>query len=349
MRARGIGQSVITVLLFSAVGLIFPVPAHPAGGTVRVRSQTVTTTLQTFARVDPIALVRLKALQTGVLNGFRILPGQQVKAGELLGRLGGTSAEALLAQRRSAVARARAEQSAADKIQGLEREKEAQHLSTRKKVYQAEAALAASRARLTEARARLLAAQNSLTLHAPASGTVLTVAAAAGEMVSPGQTILVLQPAGGLWLRAIFYGADASAVRVGMSGRFLPASGDAAIPVRVTTLIGSSPPGGGLSVGLTATGTAPGWRSDEGGKLTLTGSKRTLVAVPSRALILSAGHWWVLVRTPKGDQRRQVVPGPSRGTSTLIEHGLAPGSEVVVENAYLQFHRDFSRHYQPPD
>jgi len=43
------------------------------------------------------------------------------------------------------------------------------------------------------------------------------------------------------------------------------------------------------------------------------------------------------------------VPGPARGWQTFIERGLEPGAQVVVENAYLEFHRGISKNYQPPD
>jgi hypothetical protein len=71
--------------------------------------------------------------------------------------------------------------------------------------------------------------------------------------------------------------------------------------------------------------------------------------VPTRALILDQGTWWLLVHTPQGIRRQAVVPGPSRGESTLIEKGLHPGAEIVVDNAYLLFHRDFSKSFQAPD
>ncbi|MGA7801920.1 MAG: hypothetical protein WCC36_14025, partial [Gammaproteobacteria bacterium] len=101
--------------------------------------------------------------------------------------------------------------------------------------------------------------------------------------------------------------------------------------------------------GLTATVPKPHWHNGESGTVTLEGASRTLVAVPTEALILDGGRWWVLVHTGGGNHRQVVVPGPSRGEWTTIERGLQPGTAVVVQNAYLEFHRQVSRHYQPPD
>jgi hypothetical protein len=108
-------------------------------------------------------------------------------------------------------------------------------------------------------------------------------------------------------------------------------------------------PDGGLPVGLLPVGKSGHWISGETGTVTLRGAPQSGVMVPTRALILDRGLWWVLVRTPHGDMRQTVLLGPSRGDHTLIEHGLKAGAEVVVTNAYLEFHRNVSQRYQPPD
>jgi cobalt-zinc-cadmium efflux system membrane fusion protein len=56
-----------------------------------------------------------------------------------------------------------------------------------------------------------------------------------------------------------------------------------------------------------------------------------------------------MLRTAHGDRRQAVELGPVQGENTLIRQGLSPGAEVVVENPYLDFHRDFAQHYQQPD
>lgn len=323
--------------------------AWAGSGTVVARARSVAASLQGFARVEPVALARLRVAQEGMVTGWKVLPGQAVDAEAVLGHLKGPAVEAMLARRRSALASARGERTAARKTLALEREKLSARLGTRENVYRAEAALAGARARFDTARSALRAAKDALILRAPATGTVLKVEVAAGERVEQGQTILTLQPADSLWLRAVFYGAEAQKVRVGMTGRFAPAAGGAAIPVTVRTVIGTAQSGGGRAVGMEATHPAPGWQSGEAGTVTLEGAKRTFLAVPTRALVLDGGRWWVLVHAPKGYRRQAVVPGPSYGTSTLIAQGLKAGDEVLVENAYLEFHRDFSRHYQLPD
>lgn len=317
--------------------------------TVTTKAKTVATSLAAYARVEPIAIMKLKAAQTGIIDAMAVVPGQKVSGGTVLGHLAGPAVDAMLAHLRNSTTAARAALQAARKILASQRRRLAGRLATQEAFYQAEADLARAKAGVDDARSQLRAAQASLVLKAPGDGIVLTVNATAGDRVQAGDTILTLQPAGGLWLVARYYGADASAVRPGVAGRFEPAAGGAAIPVKVRTLIGPVAPDGGLAVGLAATAAAPDWLNGEAGRVTLAGPDLTGVAVPTRALILDAGRWWILERTKDGDRRRQVVPGPHRGTLTLVRQGIEPGTRVVVENAYLEFHRDFARHYQPPD
>jgi hypothetical protein len=55
------------------------------------------------------------------------------------------------------------------------------------------------------------------------------------------------------------------------------------------------------------------------------------------------------VQTRQGIHQQAVVPGPTHGWETFIEQGLSPGQRIVVDNAYLEFHRGISQRYTPPD
>jgi cobalt-zinc-cadmium efflux system membrane fusion protein len=141
-----------------------------------------------------------------------------------------------------------------------------------------------------------------------------------------------------------------------MRGRFRPASGGSAVAVKVASVFASLAADGGEAVGLVPAhsaaeqpaGAAP-WLTGEWGRVTLEGPARRMIPVPSEALIIDRARWWVLVRTAAGDRPQAVVPGPTRGWETFIEKGLVPGEQVVVQNAYLEFHRGISRQYTPPN
>jgi RND family efflux transporter MFP subunit len=338
------------ITFLAACGLmLISISAHSDSRTVKSRALTFTSRLEAYARVEPVAILRLKAALTGVVSGLKVLPGETVRAGSIIARLEGPEIENLLAELRNGVDRAEAAEATARKLLAIERQNEAERLTTKKEVYLAEADLAEKRALLENARSRLQATRNETILKSPVTASILTIDLAEGELARQGQTILTMQPSGALWLKGLVYGSEAASVQVGMKGVFSPAGSPSAIPVMVRTIIGAIQPDGALPIGMVAMVPAPVWRNGETGTVMLEGPKRTLTAVPSRALILDRGRWWVLVHTSSDNRRQEVTPGPSRGDSTLIEHGLKPGIEVVVENAYLEFHREFSKHYQPPD
>ncbi|MGB7756221.1 MAG: efflux RND transporter periplasmic adaptor subunit [Salinisphaera sp.] len=329
--------------------LLCGAPAWSAQGTVAVQPRTITRDLTAYAEVVPIARARLRSAQTGQIAGLNIEPGQNVTAGALLGKLQGPELQALLEQRRTAVAAAEAKRGAARHTLAITQKKQAAHLSTREDLYNAQAAFGQAKAQLSAAKAALQAARQNAVLRAPATGTVTAVAAANGERVTAGQTVLTVQPADGLWLKAMYYGARAAAVHVGMQGRFMPADGGQPIPVRVAHILAVAGSDGGRPVGLRSRAKNVNWISGEAGTVVLKGAQQRAVAVPTRALILDRSQWWVLVHTGQGDRRQRVTLGASRGQDTLITHGLSAGAEIVVDDAYLKFHRDFSQNFQPPD
>jgi RND family efflux transporter MFP subunit len=316
---------------------------------VTVQTETVTNQFEAYAQVEPIAVLPIRAVEAGQIIKLEIVPGTAVQAGQKLAQLGGPEIQAMLAQDEAAVSSARTNLLAAQKSLTIEQQQLAARLVTRQMVLQAESAVAQAQAVCDTAQAQLRALRQTITLTAPAGGTVLAVNAAEGQRVVAGETILTLQPADKLWLKASYYGADVAAIQVGMAGQFNPASGGEPISVKVISAFGALNPDGGESVGLLADTPTPGWLNGESGTVTLNGAARSLVVVPTRALILDQGQWWVLVHTDQGDQRRVVTPGPARGWQTFIERGLKPGDQVVVENAYLEFHRGISQTYMPPD
>jgi multidrug efflux pump subunit AcrA (membrane-fusion protein) len=253
---------------------------------------------------------------------------------------------------------ARSRLTAARRAVRIERRQLTVHLSTRQAVAAAQSAMAAARAAFDSAQSQLRVAEEVSTLRAPWAGTVLAVSAADGERVAAGQSVLTLQASNHLWLVATYYGADVSDIRPGMKGQFQPASGEAPVPVEVAAVAGALAADGGEEVRLVAAGPAAShpaasapvpWLNGEWGRVTVDGAIRPMIAVPSAALILDRARWWVLVRTPQGDRAQQVIPGPTRGWQTFIARGLVAGQQVVVQNAFLEYHRGIASSYTPPE
>ncbi|MGH2443647.1 MAG: efflux RND transporter periplasmic adaptor subunit, partial [Chloroflexota bacterium] len=284
-----------------------------------------------------------------VVAGLRVLPGMHVRAGEDLAVLQGPEIRSMLSQGEADVRSARAQLAASQKSLAILQQQLISHLSTLQEVHQAESAVAQAQTKFDNARSHLNAVRQMMTLTAPANASVLAVNATDGELVSTGQPILTLQTADRLWLKAAYYGTDGAVIRVGMAGVFDPADGGDPIPVRVRAIIGPLTVGGAESVAMMPATPRFRWMNGEFGTVALRLPGRRLVAVPTRSLILDQGKWYVLVRTAHGDHPQAVVPGPTRGWETFLQSGLEPGAQVVVENAYLLFHRGIAQRYQPPD
>lgn len=304
-------------------------------GTVIARTIRVTQHMRAFGDIRPVAVVVERAVEAGTVRHM-VLPGTRVARGQELAVIAGPQAEALLERRRSAV-RADHARLAADRRQF------AAQLVTRQQ-------LAADQAAYETARSALRAAVHTLTVRAPGNGQVLQVAVADGARVAAGQRLMTVQT-GRLWVQAKFYGPSSFAIHPGMTGRFLPATGGATVPVKVMSVAAALGTDGGERVLLGPTGTGAAgaaWRSGQWGTVLVNGATRVLVAVPTRALILDRAQWWVLVHTTHGDRRQPVKPGPTRGWVTYLEHGVRAGEHVVVRNAYLEFHRGIAGRYAPP-
>jgi multidrug resistance efflux pump len=321
-------RSIVAPLMLVLAALALSAQAPPGWVTVRVSRQAPV--VSGFASVEPGTAITITATQTGLLTSLLVAPGDSVRPGQVIGGLGGPQIIAALAKAQGA-------RDAADDALSAEQSKFATHLSTKAQLAQAQASAATARATLAALRA-------AISLRAPAAGQVQTLPAALGAVVGAGQPVAVVQPAAGAWVKAVFYGPHAAALTPGMAARFTPADGAPSTMVRLRGPLGSQADGG-VAVAFTGTGLEPG----QTGMLTLALPSRAVLMVPSAALILDAGQWWVMVHGPTGDHAVQVVPGEAEGAQTPILSGLTAGDEVIVEDAALLYHRDIAAQYQPPD
>ena len=326
-------------------------PSPPAAVYLTAQLGAVTPRLLAYGQVEPITVLPLSAAEAGVVSGLTATPGTHLAAGQTIAHLEGPEIRSLLLQDEADVRGATAQLGAAQKTLQIQQQQLGAHLSTHQAVHQAESAVAQAQAGLANAQARLRAAQQMATVSAPTAATVLAVNAGVGQRVTAGETILTLRGDDQLWLQANYYGRDRAAVRVGMRGSFVPADRSPPVPVRVVAVLDALTPDGGSRIALLPARAAAGasWTSGEFGSVRLAAPSRRLVAVPTRALILDRGRWWVLVHTPQGLRPQAVVPGPASGWLTFLESGLAPGAQVVVANAYLLFHSGIAQRYQLPD
>ncbi|MBU6418838.1 MAG: HlyD family efflux transporter periplasmic adaptor subunit [Rhodospirillales bacterium] len=306
------------------------VTAQAPAGWVPVRAAQQSPLLSGFAAVQPGTPVTITALQAGILTSLSVVPGESVRPGQAIGQLGGPQIAAALATAQGA-------SNATDTALAAEQGTFADHLSTK-------AAVAVASAAASSARANLAALRAAASLRSPVAGQVLSLKAGPGAPLQPGQEVAVVQPAAGAWVKAVLYGPQAATLSPGMAARFVPANGAPAVPVMLRGMQGALADGG-VVLAFSGAGLLPG----EAGTLSLSLPPRPVLLVPSEALVMDNGRWWVMLHDAKGDHAVQVVPGATEGTQTPILSGLAAGDLVIVQDAALLYHRGIAAQYQPPD
>ena len=314
-----------------------------------VQKQNLTLHYAAYATARPVAVVHVRAGAGGTVAGLKAVPGDHARAGETLATLGGVQMKAEMAQATAAAKTAQARADAAQRLLAIAKKTLSDRLGTRQTLARAENELTAAEAAHGAAQARLQALQDMAEIKAPVDGVILARGMADGERVSAGESILTLRPDDSLWLTAEFYGTDAKQIHAGMHGVFTPATGGASQPVIVRSVYATLAADGGETVGMTPISKGEPLQDGSYGQVTLDGTAQKMVAVPTRALILDRGQWWVLVQTDKGLQKRKVTPGPAHGWMTFVKNGLDAGDAVVTDDAYALFHRGIASRYQPPD
>lgn len=332
--------------LFALLALAAPtagVAANAPVATTRAQPRSGRPGYTLFARVEPVRVLVVRAASTGTLKDLNAKPGDHVRAGERLAGLSGPTYAATLGSARAALQAARKSvRLAHDRLQTTQSRYPV--LSNRLALDQAKRGLASARAGLATAQARYAEIEAAGTIAAPAAGTVSDVLRSDGERVAPGDGIVDIHPAGSLWLRGAAYGEQIRAVHAGMHGCFQPTGGGNPIAVRVTGLIPADA-NDGLGIGFAPVAHAPRWFDGESGLVTLQGSRSGEPAVPTSALVLDHGHWWVVEKTGHTFKPVRVKPDGSRGGWTWIATGIKPGDQVVFSGAYRIFHRAFAKHY----
>ncbi len=303
----------------------------------------------TYAVVEPVQTLSIKASTEGTLQQLRLLPGAEVKAGEILARLGGSKLSAMQEYMRVQQKHAQTELDLRDKQMALTKLLLQAHRLTRADLLDAQLKQnnAANLLALARHQSRMLAIESII--YAPVSGTILNIQAANGQNLAAGSPILTLIPAGQLWLTATFYGSAAQEVRTGMTGVFTPAGSMDTWSVRVLSRLAK---GMGVQVGMNALSSSKHrLQLEQGlaGRLVLQGGLQSVVQVPTRALVLDQGQWWVLIQTPQGEHAQAVQLGAVHGWWTEVTAGLSDGMHVVIRDAYLRYHHDIANNYQLPD
>jgi multidrug resistance efflux pump len=200
--------------------------------TVTAQAQTFRPRFQAYGQVAPIQVLTVQAGIAGLIEDLDVVPGQQLKPGDIIARIGGT-------EQASAIDKARAVQTAAEQAfqAALDAEKAAVKVypkfSDRAHLDAAKAQLAEARAKLSNAKTEVARLLSLSTVTSPVSGRIVSLKSANGDRVSAGSPVLVMQPQNDLWVEAVFYDISPSVLASGQSAVFKPAGSGAALNVRL--------------------------------------------------------------------------------------------------------------------
>jgi cobalt-zinc-cadmium efflux system membrane fusion protein len=316
--------------------------------TMPATQKRIVATVSAPARVQAAANAVLSAPAAGIVSGLRVLPGEEVRPGQSVARLSGPTVSGERARLAGEVTAAQVRVSTAMQSAAIERQKFDEQLSTRDTLARTNGEFEIARQQLLAAQAAARSYSGLVTIASPEAGAVTAVAAADGQYVSAGQPLVTVAPSRGLYVVTNLYGGDAALVTAGQKGTFVSEGAVAPVAVVVQRVTPSVTSTGQMDVWLSP---SPGSHVVAGavGSVSLTVSEDKRLAVPTSALVLDGGRWWVLLHDKAGNQRRSVIPGPANGGWTSIKQGLSPGERVVTQDAYLLFHQDFATHYQQAD
>lgn len=330
----------------------------PAPGSIITEHALRTEFSTGFGHIAPIAQAALRANQTGRVRDLTLYLGQVVQAGAVVGHLVGSNLTAQIQQAQARLSQAIASEHSAIRLLLIEQRTLADQISTQQTLVHAEQALGLAQAERSIAQAALTALKRDTELRTPSPGIVTRIEQINGSRVRPGMAIARIAPTQGLLLRARFFSTQPaqihlSQIKPGTRGWFIPIDSTQKIAVSVESILPIDARDGALPIVLQPVKgqllSTDNWQDGLAGTVELIGASQTVIPVPTRALVLAQGQWWVLVKTPSGWQRQAVHIGASHGDNTDVTSGLNAGAVVLVEQAYLEFHRDFASRYQQPD
>jgi RND family efflux transporter MFP subunit len=301
-----------------------PVPvslaaASPAGG----ESSLVVSGTVRLKRETPLSFNT-----PGRIAAINVLEGDSVGKGAVLARLDPTSLAAASSSARAEAARAQADLA---RLESLYKK----GWVTAPRVETARAAAAAAEARVQQAGFEVGLA----TIRAPASGLILRRPGEPGQIVNPGQTVLVLgEASSGYVLRVPIADADLARVRLGqLAAVSIPALGREPLAARVTEVGARGDDTTGTFRVELALPPQPGLRSGQIGSARLrfggTAPAGGAVTVPAMAVFSARADEGFVYVYDAGSGRvklRQVSLGPLDDQGLTITAGLTPGEQVVT-------------------
>lgn len=314
-------------LILTSCGKSLELPAPPALPVATVRVQTIESKVR-VAVEEVVGTVRAKlrsvieAKVSGRIEQLRVVPGQQVKAGETLATIDAREVQA------------RYDQAVALRQQAEADLKRLTSLFEQKILSQAEFDSAQAKARVAVAgvtEAETVLGYTKVT--APFAGVITRKHADVGDLATPGKPLLEMEDSTALRLEADVPEAVAGKLKlndqltlrisalenelVGVVSEIAPA----ADPNTRTFLVKLDLPG------------SPGLRAGQFGRVAMPVGETSALRVPAAALVQRGQMELVFVDSDGKAQMRIVKTGKHVGSEIELVSGVSAGERVVADNA----------------
>lgn len=323
-----------------------PATSKDVVDTVTVRPSQVTDRLNLPARLapNPTEVVHIYPPLSGRVIALRVLPGQEVSKGQMIGTLQSNDA----ASARSDYEKAKIEVARAD-LQ-LQRARELlQHEVMAQKDYDDLKALDdADHAELERARLTLHNlgfsendSSANLPLRSPISGIVLDVGTAPGELqrsLDNANAIATIANIDSIWAIGDLYPNDVAAVRRGQQVEVRVNGYPNEVRTGTIDNISDSVDPTTLTLKVRVVLSNPGhkFKPQMYATISVANLKREAIVVPSTAVIRDGVKNYVFVATPDHKYaRRDVELGETHEKTVEVTHGLEDGEQVVSSGAEL--------------
>lgn len=296
-----------------------PPPAVEAAAVRAASAETLITATGALARQRE---AQLAFRVPGVITSLTVDEGDIVQAGQVIARLDPTAVEAGRQQAKAALDRARRD---------LERDQTLfdKGFVSRQRIDDRRTALEAAEA----AYAAAAFDRRWATLSSPTSGVVLARAAAAGQVVQPGQTVVTVADAGSPFVLRVPI-PDRQAARIAQGASAQVEVGDQSLPGRVILIGGASAAGAGTVDVEIEIAAAPGLRSGQVGRAEIAAAPPMgatgFARIPAEAIQEAQADRAFVLRLDGDVARRTAVTfGGFDGDDALVS-GLAPNARVIT-------------------
>jgi len=293
--------------------------------------------------------INLLAPSDGTINFVAQKDEQEIKRGELLFRIGGSTVRTKIASLKTKIAALKQRLAIATKTLRLKKRAVKEGLARADDLAAAQNSVISAKANINDAQTRLSLLLQSLSIRSPISGVFTNRRVSIGQRVTQGTELAqIIKPHKIRVLARVFTSHPESLA--GKNTAVYTQEGRQLTGV-ITKVLPQYDPSGAVRLWIEGpdldANLKPGQMVE--GVILVTVHKSS-VCVPRSAIVYDDGeHPYVFVKGPDGYEKRSVKTGLSSGQWIEIVSGLTPKDEVVTHGGYELYYREFKKIYKVAD